>query len=421
MMQMSCHCCRIILALIAAAIFALIFRPTGAVAANRPEVGNSVQLRFLSSDGKTVDLRDLRGKIVLIHFWASTSAASMVDADHITQIEHRYGPKGLLVLGINLDANPDDMHKAEHAHHFDWPEHFDGKQLASPLAVNWQVATLPQTFLISPDGRLLFQATGPSKDLDAAIDRALLQTPPTIVDARTMQAADHSLKTAEILFGNDKPELAMAALAAIPPPARSDPDFSIRFDSLAAQLEPTAAPAMDKATQAIDDERYPDAANALVRITAALAPTPTGKRAAAMLADLQNNADAKSAVESAQRELKAQSALAVAAALAADKNDLDAYAAYQSVTQQFPSTQAAQQAAAAIARYDADPAFAKTKAAADLAQRQAEADKILSLGENYAAANHPDQAREKFNQVISDYPNTPAATQAAADLQKLSN
>jgi TolA-binding protein len=406
--------------LTAAAVLALP-HPAPAATAKPPAVGDAVFLRFTSADGKLIDLRDMRGKIVLIDFWASSSAPSMADADHITQIEHRFGPKGLLVIGVNLDANPDDMHKAGHAHHFDWPEHFDGKQLASPLAVNWGVTQLPETFLISPDGKLLFHAVGPSKDLDGAIDRALLETPPTLVDPRTGQAADHSLKTAAALFSQSKTDLALAALAAIPPQARNDPDFSIRFDALGAQIEPATAPAMDQATQAIDDEKYQDAAMKLVPIAAALASTPTGKRAAAMLADLQNNPDARPAVEAAQRELKAQSALAIAESLAADKNDLDAYAAYQLVTQQFPNTDAARDAAAAIAHYDADPAFAKTKAAADLAQRQAQADKVLSLGENYAAANHPDQAREKFNQVISNYPNTPAATQAAADLQKLSN
>jgi hypothetical protein len=178
---------------------------------------------------------------------------------------------------------------------------------------------------------------------------------------------------------------------------------------------------VDQATKDVDDEKYPDAALKLVRIAAALATTPTGKRAVAMVADLEHNADSRPAVESAQRELKAQSALAGAEALAADKNDQDAYAAYQSVTQQFPGTDAAHDAAAAVARYNTDPAFAKAKSDADLAKRQAQAAKILSLGENYAAADRPDLARDKFNQVMSQYPGTPAADQAATDLQKLSN
>jgi thiol-disulfide isomerase/thioredoxin len=389
--------------------------------AKPPAVGDAVQLRFTAPDGKTIDLRDMRGKIVLIDCWASSSAPSMQDADHITQIEHRYGPKGLVVIGINFDAKIDDMHKAEQAHQFDWPEHFDGKKLASPLAVDWGITQLPQTFLVSPDGKLLFQAVGPSKDLDGAIDRALLENPPTLVDPRTAETADHSLKTAAALFAVGKTDLAMAAMAAIPPQARNDPDFSVRFDALAAQMEPAAGPVVDQATKDVDDEKYPDAALKLVRIAAALATTPTGKRAAAMVADLEHNADSRPAVESAQRELKAQSALAGAEALAADKNDLDAYAAYQSVAQQFPGTDAAHDAAAAVARFDADPAFAKAKADADLAKRQAQATKILSLGENYAAADRPDLARDKFNQVMSQYPGTPAADQAATDLQKLSN
>jgi len=415
--MMTLGSCRIFSFIIAAA---LSLAPPPALA-KPPVVGEVVQLRFTAPDGKTIDLRDMRGKIVLIDCWASSSAPSMQDADHITQIEHRYAPKGLLVIGINFDAKTDDMHNAEQAHHFDWPEHFDGKKLASPLAVDWGITQLPQTFLVSPDGKLLFQAVGPSKDLDGAIDRALLENPPTLVDPRTAETADHSLKTAAALFAVGKTDLAMAAMAAIPPQARNDPDFSVRFDALAAQMEPAAGPVVDQATKDVDDEKYPDAALKLVRIAAALATTPTGKRAVAMVADLEHNADSRPAVESAQRELKAQSALAGAEALAADKNDLDAYAAYQSVTQQFPGTDAAHDAAAAVARYNTDPAFAKAKSDADLAKRQAQAAKILSLGENYAAADRPDLARDKFNQVMSQYPGTPAADQAATDLQKLSN
>lgn len=384
-----------------------------------PAVGKPVSLHFQAFDGSEVDLHSLRGKLVLVHFWASTSDACMREAEHVTQIEHRYAGKGLVVIGIDLDRKSEDMEKAAKKYRFDWPEYFDGHEMKGHVAVAWGVRSVPMEFLISTKSRVLWE--GAPDKLDAAIDEALAGDTPTLVDAKTTATAGPALDRAQKLVDEHKPSEAMTVMDSIPPEARDDPDLRKRYEDLEAQIEPAAGAMVDNASAEIDQENFAKAAGTLIRVKGALTSTATGKRAASMLAEMKQNPDAKTQIAQAETQQESETALVNADVLADQKQDLSAYDAYKKVASDYPGTPAATKATAAMAKYDADPAFAKIKSNEQTAATDEKAEKVLNLGKNYAAAGRNDLARDKFNEVIENYPDSAEAAEAKSELAKLGN
>src|SRR5262249_29317154 len=68
-----------------------------------PEAPN-FELKDLN--GKTIRLSDFRGKAVLLNFWASFCVPCKQEMPWLIEFQKQYGPKGLVILGISMDASP---------------------------------------------------------------------------------------------------------------------------------------------------------------------------------------------------------------------------------------------------------------------------------------------------------------------------
>ena len=61
------------------------------------------ELTLKDLDGKEVSLRDLKGKVVLVNFWATWCEPCRVEIPWLIEINQKYSPKGLVILGISED------------------------------------------------------------------------------------------------------------------------------------------------------------------------------------------------------------------------------------------------------------------------------------------------------------------------------
>lgn len=61
------------------------------------------ELTLKDLDGKDVSLSDLKGKVVLVNFWATWCEPCRVEIPWLIEINQKYGPKGLIILGISTD------------------------------------------------------------------------------------------------------------------------------------------------------------------------------------------------------------------------------------------------------------------------------------------------------------------------------
>jgi thiol-disulfide isomerase/thioredoxin len=169
--------------------------PAGALeAAARQQLGDRaklpIELAFTAVDGRKVDLRDLRGKVVLVEFWATWCAPCKEEIPNIKKLYAAYHGKGFEVVGITLenarladtDTGVEREQKLARARQvlvdftakqeMPWPQYFDGKYRQNKIAVDYLINSIPAMFLIGKDGRIItMHARGPQ--LEAAVTAAL--------------------------------------------------------------------------------------------------------------------------------------------------------------------------------------------------------------------------------------------------------
>lgn len=104
-----------------------------------------------------VALDALKGKTVLVDFWASWCGPCRQSFPWMNDLEKRYGGKGLAIVAVNLDKD------REFANNFlaEVPASFTvAFDPSGKTAESYKVKAMPTTFLISPDGKLLATHTG---------------------------------------------------------------------------------------------------------------------------------------------------------------------------------------------------------------------------------------------------------------------
>lgn len=121
------------------------------------------EISLLSPKGKTLKLSSLRGKMVLIDFWASWCGPCRKESPNVVEAYQKYhnkpfkGAKGFEVFSVSLDQDQEAWKQAILTDHLSWKYHvLDAQGLA---AANYQVATIPNAFLVNGAGEII--ASGP--------------------------------------------------------------------------------------------------------------------------------------------------------------------------------------------------------------------------------------------------------------------
>jgi thiol-disulfide isomerase/thioredoxin len=134
----------------------------------------SIDLKFTALDGREVDLRQWRGKVVLLDFWATWCGPCKAELPNILAAYRTYHSRGFEVVAISLDSEKDRSALVEYIreHDLPWPQHFDGQGWKNEYAVKFGVRAIPAMFLIDQSGRIAStDARGPK--LEAEIRRLL--------------------------------------------------------------------------------------------------------------------------------------------------------------------------------------------------------------------------------------------------------
>jgi len=117
-------------------------------------LGQPLELAFTAADGQSVDLARLRGKVVLLHFWASWSSPCQQTLPLVKSAHGRFHERGFEIIGVSLDAERPGFDQAVARHGLNWPQHYDGKVWANQIALKLGVTRLPALWLLDRQGRL---------------------------------------------------------------------------------------------------------------------------------------------------------------------------------------------------------------------------------------------------------------------------
>jgi thiol-disulfide isomerase/thioredoxin len=111
-----------------------------------------IELQFTAMDGSNVDLKQLRGKVVLIDFWATWCAPCMEKVPDLVKLYNSLHGKGLEIIGISLDSDKSLVLAVTQSSGMVWPQFFDGKGGDNTIASRYGITTIPRMFLVNKKG-----------------------------------------------------------------------------------------------------------------------------------------------------------------------------------------------------------------------------------------------------------------------------
>jgi len=132
------------------------------------------EVRLQSVDGKTVSLAGLRGKVVLVHFWATWCPPCVEEIPTIERFSQQIHGTNIEVLAISVDENADALKTFLDKNKVHFPVLRDP---GGKTAGSYGTVKFPETYVIGRDGIVRYKVIGPmdwSMRSNVEIIRALL-------------------------------------------------------------------------------------------------------------------------------------------------------------------------------------------------------------------------------------------------------
>ncbi|MGN6726093.1 MAG: redoxin family protein [Tepidisphaeraceae bacterium] len=131
-----------------------------ATAERNSKVGKPFELSFNDAlTGKHIDMKDLKGKVVVIDFWATWCGPCVAEMPNMKKLYAQYKDKGVEFIGVSLDqpeaagglaALKDFCAKQQ----ITWPQYYQGNGWESKFSMSWGIQGIPTMFVVDANGNL---------------------------------------------------------------------------------------------------------------------------------------------------------------------------------------------------------------------------------------------------------------------------
>lgn len=137
-------------------LFVMIALALAKLGAAQPKIGNlAPEIVLADQQGRPTSLHALRGKVVLIDFWASWCGPCRKSNRALLPIYRTWKEKGFEIYGISLDQDPAAWQKAIAEDQITWMQFNEKGGWDTPTANAWKIEYLPTSFLLDRNGKII--------------------------------------------------------------------------------------------------------------------------------------------------------------------------------------------------------------------------------------------------------------------------
>jgi len=105
--------------------------------------------------GEPLSIAKFKGKVVLVDFWATWCGPCVAELPNVLAAYKKYHAKGFEVIGISLDQDENALKNFIKEKGMSWPQYFDGKGWGSKLGQKYGINSVPMTFLLDQEGKVV--------------------------------------------------------------------------------------------------------------------------------------------------------------------------------------------------------------------------------------------------------------------------
>jgi peroxiredoxin len=122
--------------------------------------------------GKPLSIANCKGKVVLLDFWATWCGPCVHELPNVIKSYEKHHQQGFEIIGISLDEDEKKLKSFTKEKNMTWQQFFDGQGWGNKLAVKYGVQSIPATYLLNGEGKIIGKDLR-GEELETALVKAL--------------------------------------------------------------------------------------------------------------------------------------------------------------------------------------------------------------------------------------------------------